>query len=142
MAIEKIDKTLKNVIVILSTSTPTFQWQNLMKIIYMLYLTNFLMKIKTLSYWMTLVLIYFIMYTAWKVSLFGVFLVRILPHLDWIRRDNLLSIKKLPNKMSSNISSTQNNSSPNHYPCRDITLPFHYPHRYNDIYIYIYIYIL
>ena len=26
-------------------------------------------------------------YTAWKVSVFGVFLVRIFPHLDWIRRD-------------------------------------------------------
>ena len=26
-------------------------------------------------------------YTAWKVSIFGVILVRIFPHLDWIRRD-------------------------------------------------------
>ena len=26
-------------------------------------------------------------FTAWKVSVFGVFLVRIFPHLDWIRRD-------------------------------------------------------
>ena len=25
--------------------------------------------------------------TAWKVSVFGVFLVRISPHLDWMRRD-------------------------------------------------------
>ena len=25
--------------------------------------------------------------TAWKVSVFGVILVRIFPHLDWIRRD-------------------------------------------------------
>ena len=25
--------------------------------------------------------------TTWKVSIFGVFLVRIFPHLDWIRRD-------------------------------------------------------
>ena len=66
--IEIIDTTLKNTIVILSTSTPTAQWQYLMKIICMLYLTKFLMRIKTLSYWTTLVLIYFIMYTAWKVS--------------------------------------------------------------------------
>ena len=27
------------------------------------------------------------MYIAWKVSIFGDFLVRIFPHLDWIRRD-------------------------------------------------------
>ena len=27
-----------------------------------------------------------ITYTAWKVSVFGVFLVRIFPHSDWIRR--------------------------------------------------------
>ena len=27
--------------------------------------------------------------TVWKVSIFGVFLVRIFPHLDWIRRDAL-----------------------------------------------------
>ena len=26
-------------------------------------------------------------YTAWKVSVFGVFLVRIFPHLDWIQKD-------------------------------------------------------
>ena len=26
-------------------------------------------------------------YTVWKVSVFGVFLVRIFPHSDWIRRD-------------------------------------------------------
>ena len=25
--------------------------------------------------------------TAWKVSVFGVILVRIFPHLDWIQRD-------------------------------------------------------
>ena len=31
---------------------------------------------------------YWIRYiTAWKVSVFGVFLVRIFPHLDWTRRD-------------------------------------------------------
>ena len=29
----------------------------------------------------------FISNTAWKVSVFGIFLVRIFPHLDWIRRD-------------------------------------------------------
>ena len=27
--------------------------------------------------------------TAWKVSVFGVFLVRIFPHSDWIRRDTV-----------------------------------------------------
>ena len=27
--------------------------------------------------------------TAWKVSIFGVFLVHIFPHLDWIRRDTI-----------------------------------------------------
>ena len=29
-------------------------------------------------------------YTAWKVSVFGVFPVRIFPHLDWIWRDTKL----------------------------------------------------
>ena len=28
-------------------------------------------------------------YTAWKVSVFGVFLGRIFPHSDWVRRDTL-----------------------------------------------------
>ena len=28
-------------------------------------------------------------YTAWKVSVFGVILVRIFPHSDWIRRDTV-----------------------------------------------------
>ena len=30
---------------------------------------------------------YYLFYTTWKVFVFGVFLVRIFPHLDWIRRD-------------------------------------------------------
>ena len=28
-----------------------------------------------------------IIYTEWKMSVFGVFLVRLFPHSDWIRRD-------------------------------------------------------
>ena len=31
-------------------------------------------------------------YTAWKVFVFGAFLVRIFPHSDWIRRDKYLSV--------------------------------------------------
>ena len=30
---------------------------------------------------------WYIIFTAWKLSVFGVFLVRIFPHSDWIRRD-------------------------------------------------------
>ena len=32
------------------------------------------------------------LYTAWKVSVYGVFLVRIFPHSDWIRRDTEYSV--------------------------------------------------
>ena len=32
---------------------------------------------------------YVTIFTAWKMSVFGVFLVRIFPHSDWIRRDTL-----------------------------------------------------
>ena len=34
--------------------------------------------------------------TAWKVSVFGVFLVRIFPHSDWIRRDTDVSLRIHP----------------------------------------------
>ena len=30
---------------------------------------------------------FIVSYTAWKMSVFGVFLVRIFPHSDWIRKD-------------------------------------------------------
>ena len=30
--------------------------------------------------------------TAWKVSVFGVILARIFPHLDWIRRDTVAGV--------------------------------------------------
>ena len=35
--------------------------------------------------------------TAWKLSVFGIFLVRILPHSDWIRRDIILLSVFSPN---------------------------------------------
>ena len=35
------------------------------------------------------------LYTAWKVSVFGVFLVRIFPHSDWIRRDTANAAKSV-----------------------------------------------
>ena len=35
---------------------------------------------------------YFNSCTAWKVSKYGVFLVRIFPHSDWIRRDTSYSV--------------------------------------------------
>ena len=35
--------------------------------------------------------------TAWKVSVFGVFLVRIFPHSDWIRRDTEYLLVFSPN---------------------------------------------
>ena len=46
----------------------------------------FLSEIKLLIYLLTAVreFIYGTL-TAWKMSVFGVFLVRVLPHLDWIR---------------------------------------------------------
>ena len=44
--------------------------------------------------------------TVWKVSVFGVILVRISPHLDWIQRD----ISPYSVHMRENIG--QNNSEP------------------------------
>ena len=35
-------------------------------------------------------------FTAWKVSVFGVFLVRIFPHFDWILRDTVFFLVILP----------------------------------------------
>ena len=35
-----------------------------------------------------LALVFFVLLTAWKVSVFRDFLVRIFPHLDWIRKDS------------------------------------------------------
>ena len=37
------------------------------------------------------------MYTGWKVSVFGVFLVRIFPHSDWIRRGTVHLPVFIPN---------------------------------------------
>ena len=48
---------------------------------------------------------------AWKVSVFGVILVRILPHLDWIRRDTPISLYSV--QMWENVN--QNNSEYGHY---------------------------
>ena len=50
-------------------------------------------------------------YTAWKVSVFGVLLVRIFPHLDWIRtrktpnRDIFHAVKLLPSMIYETIYS-------------------------------------
>ena len=41
-------------------------------------------------------------YTASKRSVFGVFLVRILPHLDWIRRDTPYSVQMRGNADQKN----------------------------------------
>ena len=41
-------------------------------------------------------------YTAWKVSVIWVFLVRIFPHSGWIRRD--ISNDQIFNSFSSNVS--------------------------------------
>ena len=37
--------------------------------------------------------------TAWKVSVFGIFLVHIFPHSDWIRRDTQNAVKYWPEKL-------------------------------------------
>ena len=53
-------------------------------------------------------------YNAWKVSVFGVFLVRIFPHLDWIQRDppylsvfSLNAVKYGPEKLQIQTLFTQ-----------------------------------
>ena len=45
-------------------------------------------------------------YTAWKVSVFGVILVRIFPHLDWIWRDTEVRMRE---------NADQNNSEYEHF---------------------------
>ena len=45
----------------------------------------------------------FLSFTAWKVSVFGVFLVRIFPHSDWLRRDiSLYSVRMRENTDQKN----------------------------------------
>ena len=50
-------------------------------------------------------------HTAWRVSIFGVILVRIFPHLDWIRRDTPYFSVFSPNAGNAG----QNNSEYRHY---------------------------
>ena len=45
-----------------------------------------------------IILKYRVRNTAWKVSVFGVFLVRIFPNLDWMRRNTEYSIRMRENK--------------------------------------------
>ena len=40
--------------------------------------------------------------TAWKVSGFGIFLVFIFPHSDWIRKDTVNSVRMRENKKQKN----------------------------------------
>ena len=47
-------------------------------------------------------------FTPWKVSVFGVILVRIFPHSDWVRRDNLYLVRMRGN-------ADQNNSKYEHF---------------------------
>ena len=49
-----------------------------------------------------------IRYTAWEVFVFGVILVRILLHSDWIRRDNVYPVRMHEN-------ADQNNSKDGHF---------------------------
>ena len=63
--------------------------------------------------------------TAWKVSVFGVFLVRIFPHLDWIRRDTPYLRKKCgPEKLQIRTLCTQFTSI--------ITVHFITLHHFNE----------
>ena len=48
---------------------------------------QFLIKLKLISTWSALLLVWRDKNTAWKVSICGAFLVRIFPHSDSIRRD-------------------------------------------------------
>ena len=51
--------------------------------------------------------------TAWKVSAFGVILVRIFPHSDWIRRDTQYLVQMREN-------ADQNNSEYGHFLRSDV----------------------
>ena len=57
-------------------------WRDLFEINYPWSRDNFFHMNSLLFWWIMLVPL-----TAWKESIFGVILVRIFPHSDWIRRD-------------------------------------------------------
>ena len=56
---------------------------------------------------------YYTHHTAWKVSVFGVILVRIFPNSNWIRRDTEYLSVFNPNAANSD----QNNSEYGHFQC-------------------------
>ena len=52
--------------------------------------------------------------TTWKVSVFGVFLVSIFPHLDWIRRDTeYLTVFSLSHRIQSECGKIWTRKTPN-----------------------------
>ena len=56
-------------------------------------------------------------YTAWKVSIFGAFLDRIFPHLDWIRSDTpyLSVFSRTPFSVQMQENTNQKNSEYRHF---------------------------
>ena len=56
--------------------------------------------------------------TAWKVSVFGIFLVHIFPHSDWIRRDTQNAVKYWSEKLRIRIFFTKCAAFPFIYLCQ------------------------
>ena len=54
------------------------------------------------EYWTTTNFPQTVSFTAWEVSVFGVILVRIFPHSDWIRRDTEYECGKLRTRIAPN----------------------------------------
>ena len=66
-------------------------------------------------------------YTAWKVSVFGVFLVHIFPHSDWIQRDTpCLSLQSQCRKIR--IRKTLNTNT--FYAVLFFFIAYHHPEHY------------
>ena len=81
-------------------------WQNI--VFFFVFLKTFRQKFGLCLYFCQL-------NTAWKVSVFGVILVRIFPHLDWIRRDFRIS----PYSVQIKENADQSNSECGHFLCSE-----------------------
>ena len=65
-------------------------------------------------------------HTAWKVSVFGIILVRIFPHLDWTRRDSIWA-----HAVQMRENTDQNNSEYGHFTqCQSNDLLWWYNQSY------------
>ena len=70
--------------------------------------------------------------TAWKVSVFGIFLVHIFPHLDWIRRDTQNAVKTGQKNSEYGYFFTQCAAFPFIYLCQIWYYYSYHPYKYHQ----------